>query len=198
MNTITVQPHLNETTLSAEPLGDGRDWSGWLTIENIEAFAVRFWQTFGGKRFSIATQHDGITPWRLDLKTGATLRNDSREHRHLWLSYRDAVKRPSGEFDAGYCTRDIAMEQGGSAYLNWSAAAYSWGVHTSSRDRAHARERLKLAEQRGICGENAPRDIVHDEVYVEWEHSSVRITQWTGSRNQIVWLFKVEPPADRD
>lgn len=160
-------------------LKSGRDWYGYLTLENFDAVTERIREMLTGHRYTWVSCHEGLRDFFPEVRTGQRLSQDL------------VVNREPLEDGTDWAHLTVADTYG------------VWGLSTTVPDQATARERRQAAWDGADEGKRASgkweaglsmtylhfKHGRHDEGRIEIEHRN-------GYGDRLYWVISVEVAED--
>jgi len=162
-----------EVPRDVRQLKTGRDWHGYLTLENYAAVGERLRALLTGKRYTFVAVNSG-SDYRPEVRTGLELRDNG-------LTVHDP--EDDGQF----------------ASINVSDTYGVWGIHvfdvpTSQQDgyecRNAAWDKASDEDKRGWQWQDKRLTYLH----FKWDR--IEIEHFAMAGHRIVWVAVVEPDAE--
>lgn len=166
------------TTATENPdvrrLRTGRDWSGYLTLDNYEAVAARLRALLTGRRFTTVMSNQGHWNYRPEVRTGER------------LSTRGVTTHLLGDNDHY-------------GYITFSDGNFAWGLSGHPADQAAAR-RLRTEAWEAASEEDRASGAWEDQsmVHLSFKQERLEVEHFAPIGYRLYWIFAAEPVGEDD
>lgn len=157
----------------------GRDWSGYLTLENFDAVAGRLREMLEGKRYTWVSCNEGLRDFFPEVRPGMEMEKIVIHDRS----------------DIGYgCTM---------AHLTVCDTYGVWGLDATVPDQKTAHERRQAAWERASdearsAGRWQDRGMTHIHFdRTRYDQGQLKVEHHNGYGDRLYWVIAVEPEQEK-